>query len=93
MNGRIYSISAEHTAGGWLCIFNGFSRGHHHDSELEALRCADEWRTVSLARMASDRARKPVLYVNASDDNYPDGRTGSTFVQQLEDEAMLRAGE
>lgn len=56
--------------------------GAGYGSPEEALRTADSYRK----RWQGESVK--TMFVNASDDHYPSGRTGSAFVQRLEDDAL-----
>lgn len=61
---------------------------HAHTDYRELLRCGDDER-MRIARDVPEMVPvRRTLFVNASDDKYPDGRTGSAFVRRLEDDAI-----
>lgn len=74
---------------GWLLFADGgeVSAGYGFASQQEALRTADTYRRRWMGESVE------TLFVNASDDKYPELRTGSAFVLDIEDEALTEPRE
>lgn len=94
---RTLTIAASETAKGWLCVMNGYVKQCWHETEIEALRCADAWRDREYVAIAERKARPPVLFIRADgeiDDELGNDQPSRTlWMQDIEEEHVARGLE